>query len=80
MTISIAIGSDVNDIRNIQDTIKILKYTQNIIRDGNLSLPDDNIYKNYTSEDLDKITDWYNGIYNILTNPTFFSSLEEEVS
>lgn len=67
MSVAIAIGNDVDDLRNIEDTIKILSLTKE-----SYDTP-------LTHERLDNIITWYSGIYDILTNPDFLSSNEEPI-
>jgi len=62
MSISIAIGSEPTDLRNIENTIDILTQCLNADKITNLS-----------SDSLENLLDWYNGIYNILTDLSFFS-------
>jgi len=69
MSISIAIGSDVNDIRNIQNTINLLQY----IADGSCSFE---TLKEISLEDIDNLIDWYSGIYSILTDVAVFAYTE----
>jgi len=74
MSLSVIIGSEIEDINNIKNTIELLKFTKNIVSDSVLSTPD---HENIDSEKLDNIITWYTGIHNILTDPASFPSYEE---
>ena len=36
-------------------------------------------HNKFTSDDIESIIDWHSGIYNLLTNPSLFSSEEETI-
>jgi hypothetical protein len=74
MSLAVIIGSEVEDITNIQNTIELLKFTKNIVSDSVLSMPNDN---NIDSEKLDNIITWYTGIHNLLTDPNSFPTYQE---
>lgn len=76
MSISVAIGSDYQDIKNIQDTITILNFVRNLVSNKSLhiandsaSAPDIDLDYDY----VDNILDWYTGIYQILVDVSVFA-------
>ena len=82
MTLAVAIGNDIDDIKNIENTISILKYANMLMNDQKIDFP--NLFLNdhsnkFTSEDIESIIDWHSGIYNLLTNPSVFASYSEEL-
>jgi len=74
MSLAVIIGSEIEDINNIENTIELLKFTKNIVSDSVLSMPNNN---NIDSEKLDSIITWYTGIHNLLTDPSSFPTHEE---
>jgi hypothetical protein len=65
MSINIVVGSDPADTDKIKQTIDILKLVNNLANKEDISTID--------TESLDDLVDWYNSMYNILTDPTIFS-------
>lgn len=60
MALAVVIGNDTDDLRNIEDTIKILTLTKES-------------YDTPLGDRLETIIDWYNGIYKILTDADMFA-------
>jgi|APGre2960657373_1045057.scaffolds.fasta_scaffold49494_3 hypothetical protein len=82
MTLAIAIGNNIDDIRNIENTISILKYANMLMNDEKIDFPNlflNDSHNKFTSDDIESIIDWHSGIYNLLTNPSLFSSEEETI-
>jgi hypothetical protein len=74
MSVAIAIGNDVQDINNIQNTISILKYVQSIGSENTISTTESSSsFETLESQDIDNLIDWYTGIVNILVDPSLFS-------
>jgi len=74
MSVAIAIGNDVQDINNIQNTISILKYVQSIESENTISTTESSSsFETLESQDIDNLIDWYTGIVNILVDPSLFS-------
>jgi len=65
MSINIVVGSDPADTDKIKQTIDILKLVNNLANKEDISTID--------TESLDDLVDWYNSMYNILTDPTIFA-------
>lgn len=59
MSLGIIIGSDVDDIQNLSDTIKILTLTKES-------------FDTPLGQRLDTLIDWYTGIHTLLTDPSSF--------
>ena len=74
MSVAIAIGNDVQDINNIQNTISILKYVQSIESENIISTTETSFsFETLESQDIDNLIDWYTGIVNILVDTSLFS-------
>ena len=74
MSVAIAIGNDVQDINNIQNTISILKFVQSIGSEQTISTTEtSSSFQTLESQDIDNLIDWYTGIVNILVDPSLFS-------
>ena len=74
MSVAIAIGNDVQDINNIQNTISILKLVQSIGSEQTISTTEtSSSFQTLESQDIDNLIDWYTGIVNILVDPSLFS-------
>jgi hypothetical protein len=75
MSLGIIIGSDVDDVQNLSDTIEVLKFTKNAVGDGVLSLSTNS---SFDSDKLDHIITWYTGIHTLLTDPAAFLTNDED--
>ncbi len=65
MSLGIIIGSDVDDIQNLSDTIKILTLTKES-------------FDTPLGQRLDTLIDWYTGIHTLLTDPSSFPIYNED--
>ena len=74
MSISISIGSNVEDINNIHKTLDVLKFVSNLLK----SEDQEAIFaeKTYTKTQIDELYDWYRDILFILHHA---GTSEEEI-
>lgn len=75
MSLGIIIGSDDQDTSNLEHTIKVLKFTKNILQDSLIAAPGKEVFD---TERLDTIITWYTGIHTLLTDPSAFPVYESD--
>lgn len=66
MSISISIGSNIQDLENLQQTKDIISFVSNLLKSEDQEVIFAN--KTYTSLQISNLLKWYNDILNILYN------------
>lgn len=70
MSLNVLIGS--HDLSKINDTVQLLKFIESLLENKTVfQLPE----KQYTSDDLESLIDWYKSLYNLIST----SGNEEDV-
>lgn len=64
MSINIVVGSDPADHTKLRQTIDILKFVNKTENKNEFDIH---------SQSLEELIDWYDSMYNILTNPNLFT-------